>query len=213
MKDLAIYGAGGFGREIACLVRIINEITPTWNMIGFFDDGKEIGSENEYGKILGGISELNQIDNPLSLVIAIAKPTTVVGIVNKIKSLNIDFPNIISPDLIYLDKKSFSIGQGNIICSGCLISCNVKIGDFNILNGFIPIGHDTTIGNFNSIMPTVKISGEVIIGNRNFFGVNSAILQQINIGNDTVVGASSLIIRKTKDGNTYVGNPARIINF
>jgi hypothetical protein len=25
MKDIAIYGAGGFGREVACLIRIINK--------------------------------------------------------------------------------------------------------------------------------------------------------------------------------------------
>ena len=38
MKDIAIYGAGGFGREVACLLRRINEQAPKWNLIGFFDD-------------------------------------------------------------------------------------------------------------------------------------------------------------------------------
>ncbi|MDR1459358.1 MAG: serine acetyltransferase, partial [Bacteroidales bacterium] len=47
MKDIAIYGAGGLGREIACLIRHINENEPTWNLIGFFDDGKAKGSSNE----------------------------------------------------------------------------------------------------------------------------------------------------------------------
>lgn len=28
MKDIAIYGAGGFGREVACLLRRINEQAP-----------------------------------------------------------------------------------------------------------------------------------------------------------------------------------------
>ena len=41
MKDIAIYGAGGFGREVACLLRRINEQAPQWNLRGFFDDGKE----------------------------------------------------------------------------------------------------------------------------------------------------------------------------
>ena len=41
MKNIAIYGAGGFGREVACLLNIINEKEPTWNLVGFFDDGKE----------------------------------------------------------------------------------------------------------------------------------------------------------------------------
>ena len=38
MKDLAIYCAGGFGREIYCL--IFNRIKNLeWRFVGFFDDG------------------------------------------------------------------------------------------------------------------------------------------------------------------------------
>ena len=43
MKDIAIYGFGGFGREVACVIQAINEIEPTWNLIGFFDDGQVVG--------------------------------------------------------------------------------------------------------------------------------------------------------------------------
>lgn len=213
MKDIAIYGAGNFGREISCLINIINKDKPQWNFLGFFDDTVEKGAQNEYGKILGGIEDLNQFIKPLSVVIAIASPKTVNKIVNGITNKLVDFPNIIAPNIIYLDKTNLKIGRGNIICSSCLVSCNVNIGDFNIFNGFIPIGHDVVIGNFNSFMPSVNISGDVIIGNRNFFGVNSVILQKIEIGNETVIGANSLIIRKTKDGMTYIGNPAKIVNY
>jgi acetyltransferase-like isoleucine patch superfamily enzyme len=136
-----------------------------------------------------------------------------VKIVSKINNPQIDFPNIFSPDTIFLDKENISFGRGNLICSRCLFSCNVHIGDFNTFNGFITIGHDTNIGSFNSLMPAVRISGEVSIGERNFFGVSSVVLQRIKIGNDTVIGANSTILRKTKDGNTYVGNPALIVKY
>ncbi len=213
MKKIAIYGAGGFGREVACLIRIINDQSPEWELIGFFDDGVEKGAKNEYGVLLGGLDEVNSYPEELAIVIAIASPKIVEKIVGNITSSKIYYPNIISPDVIYLDKDNVKIGKGNIICSGCLISCNVSLGDFNIFNGFIPIGHDTLIGSYNSFMPAVKISGEVTIGKRNFFGENSVVLQQIKIGNDTVVGANSLILRKTKDGMTYVGSPASIIKY
>jgi sugar O-acyltransferase (sialic acid O-acetyltransferase NeuD family) len=212
MKDIAILGAGGFGREVACLINKINEKELAWNFIGFFDDGIEKGKRNEYGEILGGVNELNHISKELSVVIAIANPKILAEIVKKIDNININYPNIISPDIIYLDQNSLEIGKGNIICTGCLISCKVRIGDFNIFNGFIPIGHDTIIGDFNTIMPSVRLSGEVVIGDRNFFGVNAVVLQQIKIGNDTTIGACSLILRKTKDGSTYFGIPAKIIN-
>lgn len=213
MKDIAIYGAGGFGREIACLFRHINQKEPTWNLIGFFDDGKTIDFETEYGKVLGGIDVLNNWDKPLSIVLAIGTPKTVRTIVSNITSPFIDFPNIIAPDMIFLDKQNYSIGKGNVFCMGCLVSCNVHIEDFNVFNGFITIGHDAQIGNYNSFMPAVRISGEVNIGNCNFFGVSSVVLQQVQVGNETTVGANSLIIRKTKDGQTYMGCPASIVKY
>ena len=211
MKDIAIYGAGGFGREIACLINLINKETPTWNFIGFFDDGKEKGCRNEYGEILGGINDLNEWQTPLAVVIAIGNPNAVKHIAEIIKNEQIEYPNIIAPNTIFLDRDNIKFGKGNVICSSCLFSCNVKVGDFNTFNGYISIGHDVTMGNFNSLMPAVRISGEVTIGNENFFGVNSAVLQQIKIGNNTKIGASSLIIRKTKDGNTYVCQPTEIL--
>ena len=213
MKDLAIYGAGGFGREIACLVNIINAEKPTFNFIGFFDDGRLKGEMNEYGEVLGGIEVLNNWNRPLSIVIAIGNPQIVEKIVSNINNILIEFPNLISPDVKYLDQKTCSMGIGNVICTGCLFSCNTKIGNFNQFNGFITVGHDAIIGDFNSMMPGVRISGEVTIGNRNFWGFNSGIIQQKAVGNDVTIGAGAILLRKPKDGCTYVGIPASMVKF
>lgn len=214
MKDIVIYGAGGFGREVACLLkRINNEVEPTWNLLGFFDDGVEAGVSNEYGKVLGNIDTLNSWDKPLAVVFAIGSPRVIEILYNKVKNSNIEFPNIIAPDTLFLDRDNVRLGKGNVICSRCLISCNIEIGNFNTLNGYITVGHDANIGDFNSIMPAVKISGGVMIGKRNFLGVNSVVLQYKSIGNDTVIGASSVVLRNTKDGGTYVGNPAKKIQY
>lgn len=213
MKDIAIYGAGGFGREVACLIKHINRKSEEWNFIGFFDDGKEVGTSNEYGIILGGINELNNWEKPLAIALAIGSPKIVSNIVGKINNPLVEYPNLFAPDILLVDADNVSFGKGNIVSYGCLFSCNVHVGDFNIFNGFITVGHDALIGNFNSFMPAVRISGEVKIGERNFFGVSSVVLQQIKIGNDTVIGGNSIVIRKTKDGNTYVGNPASVIKY
>lgn len=214
MKDIAIYGAGGFGREIACLIRIINENNPQWNIVGFLDDNPElVGTSNEYGPIIGGMDWLNSRSTPLSIAIAVGNPSSVRSIVERIVNPLIEFPNIMAPTLTFLDRDSLKIGKGNIICSNCFISCNVTIGDFNLLNGYIPVGHDSEIGDFNVIMPSCNISGGVTIGNENFFGVQSVVLQYIKIGNNTRVGANSVIMRKTKDGFLYIGNPAKRVDL
>jgi sugar O-acyltransferase (sialic acid O-acetyltransferase NeuD family) len=213
MKDIAIYGAGGFGREVACLLHRINTVNPQWNFIGFFDDVQTQGSSNEYGTVLGNIDVLNAWEAPLSVVFAIGSPKAVFTIHSKINNPQIEFPNIIAPDLVLFDPNNIRMGIGNVICSKCLISCNVEIGNFNIFNGSVNVGHDSVIGDYNSIMPAVCISGGVHIGERNFIGVNSVILQYNTIGNDTTVGAGSVIIRNTKNDSTYVGNPATKIKY
>lgn len=210
MKDIAIFGAGGFGREVACLIKRINEKEPTWNFIGFFDDNEAIrGTNNEYGAVLGGMDELNAWDKDLSIAIGVGSPMAVNTIVQKIHNMRIDFPNLLDPTVIIADKDNYRLGVGNIFASCCIISIAIRVGDFNTFNNNTVLGHDDTVGSFNSFMPNVNISGGVKIGDRNFFGVKSTVLQYLKIGNDTTIGGNALVIRNTKDGYLYIGNPAK----
>ena len=217
MRDIAIYGAGGFGREVACLIQQINKASDKnkskWNIVGFFDDNLEKGDRNEYGEVLGGLDELNSWPISLSVVIAIASPKSVKRIAESVTNKKVDWPNIIAPDVTILDRNNLKMGKGNIVCSRCFFSCHVIIGDFNIFNGYVLVGHDNVIGNYNTIMPAVRLSGKLSIGNCNFFGVNSIVLQNLQIGKNTTIGAGSIVFRKTEDGYTYVGNPAKKYEF
>lgn len=214
MENIAIYGAGGFGREIACLINAINKVEPQWNIIGFFDDNSSLkGTSNNYGEILGGIETLNTWNTPLSIIMAIGNPKILELVVNKINNPTIKFPNIIAPDVLFLDQNDFSLGQGNLIGFRCVISCNVQLGNFNLFNIDAIIGHDSLIGNYNVFSPSVRISGEVKIGNTNFFGVSSVVLQQKKIGSNTIIGTNSVIMRNTADQCTYIGNPAIKFNI
>ena len=215
MKDIAIYGAGGFGKEVACLINRINQVIPTWNLVGFFDDNVSLRDQmiSHYGKCIGNIDDLNDYKDELCVAIAIGNPNVAKLIVEKIINPLISFPNLVHPTSKCTDEETFMIGIGNIIQGGCAFSCDVKIGDFNVLNGSIVLGHDVKIGNFNSFMPAVRVSGEVNMGDCNFFGVGSIILQQIKIGNSVRLGAGSVLMTKPKDGELYIGNPAKRMKF
>ena len=91
MKDIAIFGAGGFGREIVCLIKRINKQHPnTWNFIGFFDDDERIwGTKNVYGEVLGGKDKLNNWDKELALIITIGSPQALHKIVDGITNQSI----------------------------------------------------------------------------------------------------------------------------
>lgn len=217
MNDIAIYCAGGFGREVACLLTVINEPfpEPIWNLVGFFDDTHIIGEQiSHYGPILGGSAEALKWDKPLNIVIANGNSNVVKAIYKKIKANeNLSFPNIIHPGFNIVDEASFHIGKGNIIQNNCSVSCDVTIGDFNVINGSVVFGHDDKVGDFNTFMPAIRVSGAVTIGNGNFFGVGSIILQGLTIGNDVRLGAGSVLMTKPKEGNLYMGVPAKKMRF
>lgn len=215
MKDIAIYGAGGFGKEVACLINRINEKDHEWNLIGFFDDNpaKKGAMISHFAPCLGGIDELNAYPEPLAVVLAIGNSNTVKSIVSQIINTNICFPNLIHPNFTVSDPETFIIGKGNIIQGACSVTCDVTIGDFNVMNGFICFGHDVKVGCFNTFMPAVRISGEVKIGNGNFFGVGSIVLQQLRIGDGVRLGAGSVLMTKPKDGSLYLGIPAKKTEF
>ena len=214
MKDIAIIGAGGFGREVACIIRQINDISPTWNLIGFYDDDPSLqGVSNSYGEVIGNVESLNSIEKQLSVVVAIGSPMAISNIVTRLSNPKLDFPNIIAPSTTFLDKGSVSLGKGNIVGSNCSVSCNISIGNFTVINCMTQIGHDVTIGDCNVIMPSCNISGGVKIGNCNFMGVKSIVLQYLSIGNNTRIGAASVVMRNTKDSLLYLGNPAKGIEL
>lgn len=210
MENIAIYGAGGYGREVACLIKAINREFPVWNLIGFFDDTMSIGEQNSYGPILGGLEELNNWDEKLSIAMAIGNPYALADLTTKIVNSLLSFPNLIAPDVAFHDKNTVEMGIGNIVFFHSLISCSTKFGNFNLLNNDVFVGHDSIIGSCNVINPSARISGNVEIGDNNFFGVCSIILQKVKIGINTKISAGSCVFRNTKDNNLYTGNPAVI---
>lgn len=213
MKDLAIYGAGGFGREVFCYLRKMNQRLSIWSFVGFFDDGKGKKTENEYGVILGGLEDLNNYDKEIDVVMAIGSSSILERITSSIVNPRVNFPNIITESNVISDPDSLHMGHGNIIIGPCTFTCNINLGNFNVMNGKVSIGHDVTIGNYNVFMPSVYVSGETTIGNGCFLGVNSVILQQIKIGDNVRLGAGAVLMHKPKADSLYIGNPAKLFKF
>jgi sugar O-acyltransferase (sialic acid O-acetyltransferase NeuD family) len=214
MKDIAIYGAGGLGREVACLIAEINSISPQWNFIGFIDDSApETITPSSFGKHIGNIETLNAWSKELCVLLCFGSPRSIELVRNKITNPKISFPNLIHPSFIITDKNTFSIGEGNIITRGCSATCNVTIGNFNLLNGSISCGHDVTIGNYNVFLPGARVAGMVTIGNNNLFGAMSFIKQHLTIPNNITLGPLSALLTKPKSGNLYIGNPAKKFKY
>ena len=213
--NIAIYGAGGFGKEVACLIKRINSrCGQEWEFIGFFDDTKPAGTKvSTYGTVLGGMEELMKVQEPLAVAIAINDNKAVRRIRENITNPQISFPNLIDPSLFYVDKQTVTMGEGNVIQNDCMISCDVTIGSFNLINDHVVVGHDNTIGDFNGLMPGAHLSGGITIGNNNLLGVASVVLQGMVIGDGVTLGANSVLMTSPRDNSTYLGVPAKKFDF
>lgn len=210
-KDIVIYGAGGFGREVHQLIDQINTLKKEYNILGFIDDSVPSGSLVNGLPILGGINFLKKIKKNISVAIAIASPSFLKNFNSLIENSKINYPNLIHPSVIF-DYKHNQIGFGNIITYNCHLTRNIRMGNFNLLNTRVSFGHDVSIGSFNVFMPNVQISGGVNIKDSNFFGLNSSVLQDLNIGNNNIINACTLLTKNIPDNRKYFGIPGRRIN-
>lgn len=211
IREIAIFGAGGFGLEVAMLVEQINATHPQWKVIGFFDDGEDKGKVVNGYPVLGGIDELNHWPEEIAVTLAIGIPPTKKKIVGRINNSKVFYPVLLHPSVIMGKSDYLSIGEGSIVCAGSIITTNISIGKHVILNLACTVGHQSKIGDFSSFMPNCNISGEVNIGECNFWGTGAKVVNRLNIGNNVTVGAGAVVIRDIPDDVTAVGAPARVI--
>lgn len=207
MKKIAIYGAGGFGKDVLFLLESINKVETIYDITGFYDDNYPKSTIISKYPVLGNLDDLNNVSEPTEIVIAISKPQVIEKIVSKITNSLISYPNIYHPTTV-ADVENINIGTGNIFNVGCIIARDVTIGNFNSFNTRTALGHDVSVGNYNHFGPNVQISGGVLIENSNTFGLNSSVIQYKKIGSFNSIGACSLVIRNVANNKSLFGIPA-----
>lgn len=213
MKDIAIFGVGGFGREVLALIKDINKVKPTWNIVGFFDDGYKKGLTINGYPTLGTAEDLNKWDKEIAIAISIGNPVVKKKILDKIHNPKVSYPTLIHPYAWIGDDDFVEIGKGCIICAGNLITTNIKIQDFVILNLGCTVGHDTVIKDYAAFMPSVNISGEVTVGEGVYVGTGAKIINQLEIGDYAIIGAGAVVARTIPPRCTAVGVPAKPIKY
>jgi sugar O-acyltransferase (sialic acid O-acetyltransferase NeuD family) len=206
-KEIIIYGAGGFGREVLAMINAF----PAWHPIGFVDDNVPAGTLIKGLKVLGGMSLLQEMISTVNVVLAIGSPLVKQRLEEQLSKCPVQFPTLIHPSVIMQDSASITIGAGSIITAGCILTTDIYIGKHVLINLNTTIGHDCTIEDYSSIMCGVNIAGEVNIGRSAFVGSGANILNQVSLREACTVGMGAVVLKDVLQHTTVAGIPAKEI--
>ena len=210
MKDLVIFGTGGFAREVHQIVEDFDQVKSAWNFIGFLDGNPESHNKEIHGfPVLGGAEWLAG-RRGVAVVVAIGGPAGKRKVVEQIRAAGeTSFATLVHP-LAWVGNR-VSLGEGVVICAGTLITTDIRLGNHVILNLDCTVGHDSCIEDYVTVAPSVNISGCVKVGEGCDLGTNSTVIQGITIGHWSVVGAGAVVVRNIPSNTTAVGIPAKPI--
>lgn len=207
MTDIAILGAGGFGREVNLIVQQLIKKYNDYNFLGYFDDEDK---SRELGKnYLGNIEALNNWKDDISIAIAVGNGQTRQKIVDRIENAKVGYVTLISPYAILNDITK--VGKGSIICAGANLTTNIKVGDFVIVNLNATIGHDCHLGNYSSIMPGANLAGNVTLEEKAFVGSGANVLNGLKMGENAILGSGAVLTRNLDANNVAIGVPAKTV--
>ena len=208
--ELLIIGTGGLAKEAAQLARRIDPHAERWRRIAYVShDPGELGRQ----LVHGSIDHLDQAvlarTTPADVVIGTGHPQLRRKLALQFTANPaLAFPNLIHP-LLEIDAACVSLGRGNMITQGVVMTCDIHIGDFNLFNWNSTVGHDTVIGSYNVVNPGSSISGHVKIGDTCLLGTGCRVLENLTLCSDLTIGAGAIVTKSIATVGTYVGVPAR----
>jgi len=209
MEEIVIFGAGGFGREVAWLIDDLNKVGGRYRTLGFLVDERELKGEIVNGyPILGGLEYLGD-KKGISAAIALGDPVARMKVFNRLAPYDLSYPNLIHPSATV--GVEVRIGIGNVICAGTIVTVNISIGHFCQLNLHTSVGHDSVLQDFATTACGVDLAGYTDIGVAAYMGNHSTVLPSVHVGAFATVGAGAVVNRDLPAGVTAVGVPAKVI--
>jgi sugar O-acyltransferase (sialic acid O-acetyltransferase NeuD family) len=214
---IVILGAGGFAREVYWHIK---GTYPSANLV-FVDDVTETKELRMGGRVVPVVKDwkfdalriderCDRTDRFDEFIVGIGDPRGKQEIVKKALDSGLTpAPTIVHPRAL-VQGYDCEIGNGGIITPGCVLTTNVRIGDFVILNLCTTVGHDAVIGDYVTCNPGCQISGNVTIGAGAILGTGTVVRDKTDIAPGVVAGAQTCIVKSINEPNiTVVGVPAK----
>jgi sugar O-acyltransferase (sialic acid O-acetyltransferase NeuD family) len=209
IRDLALVGAGGLGRETAELVRAINAVEPTWRLVGFFDDDPVLQGTSIAGlPVLGPVADAAVAASAVAL--CTARPA--VGCSRARLSEQLDLSPERAPALVHPSAElapSTVIGAGAVVLAGVVATAEVSIGAHVVVMPQTVLTHDDRVDAFVTIASGVRLGGGVHVEREAYLGAGAMVREGCRIGAAALVGMGSVVLGDVPAGQTWAGVPAR----
>jgi len=218
MADIyAIYGCGGYAREVMPLLRdYVNLISQhNKNEFIFIDDFAVEGTIVNGNPVLSFEKLIEKYNGEnVKCCIAIADRKVREKLTQKCIDNGIQMISVKSLNSVVMDE--VSIGEGSVLSPFVTVTSNVSIGKSFHANIYSYVAHDCVIGNFVTFAPAVKCNGNVHIEDGVYVGTGAIIHpgtkeKPIVIGRNSKVGAVAVVTKNVPDNVTVIGNPAQVL--
>jgi len=208
-KQLLVYGAGGFGREIAWLAQCCKNC----EVKGFVDDDFKRHGSRMNDLLVMSLEDAAKLFPDALVIVAIGAPQTREKICDKLARAGMKIGTLVHPGTqmsSWVDQ-----GAGTVICAGCILTTNIIIGNQVQINLDCTIGHDVVMGDYTTLAPGVHVSGYVHFGKRVYVGTGAVLINgtrenPLIIGDDVVIGAGACVTKSICYGK-WGGVPAKEI--
>ena len=209
---LAVYGAGGFAREIAWLAENASADEYGFEPVCFVDDDTARHGEVVNGIGVTGLAEARALFPEARLVVAVGGPDARQAMSERASAAGFAFATLV--DAGVRRSRWVTIGEGTVICAGNILTTNIVLGRHVQINLDCTVGHDVVMDDFTTLAPGVHVSGWVHFGPRTYVGTGASIINgtadaPLIIGAGAVVGAGACVTRSVPPGATVVGIPAK----
>lgn len=205
-----LVGAGGFGRETAEAVYAINEVQPTWDLLGFVDDSPELSGERVDGlPVLGPVSVLGSMPDA-SVVVCTGHPGNYFSRKAIVRRLGLPaerFPTLVHPAAAV--PASATVGPGSVVLATAVFTSAVRVGAHVAVMPAAVLTHDDVVGDFATFGSGARLAGRARVGEGAYIGSGALIREGCTIGDWALVGMGAVVTSDVPPGEVWVGVPAR----
>ena len=207
MKELYIYCAGGFGKEVMDIARRFNAKSKQWSAIHFLDDSSldKIKYDANVHKFEDFLTSGSMLSG--EVVIASGEPAIREKLYNRLNSNGVTLGALVDTSSIVAE--TVLIEPGVVITPLCSISSDARLKKNSSVNTMSIVGHDVEVGENSVISSMVNIGGACKIGRNCYIGMGALIKESVVIGDNVIIGMGSVVYSDIPSDVIALGNPAR----